>query len=178
MPFLSIVTRCYKRPSFLARQADTLTYQEDPDYEQLFIEDDIGRGIGWANRQLARVNPAGEYVMVLDDDDWFIHDNAIGLMKEATAVEGPDVLIFKADHNELGILPDRFIWGKRPVSGHIGSCDFITRRDVWERNIHAFGTNSAGDYAFLFAVWQERPSVIWLDELLAGVQRISRGVPE
>ena len=178
MPFLSIITRCYKRPSMLARQIDTVVYQDDPDYEQILLTDSIGRGIGYANRLLATARPLGEYVMVLDDDDWLVHDNAIGLMKEATAVEGPALLIFRADHNGLGILPSKAVWQHRPIKGQIGSCDFITRRDTWDRHIHAFGVEEAGDYAYLFNVWQDNPSVVWLDEILAGVQRISRGASE
>jgi hypothetical protein len=156
---------------------DTLIFQTDPDYEQILIEDKEGLGVGHANRQLATARPTGEYVMVLDDDDWLLHDDAIGLMKNAT-VEGPSLLIFKADHNGLGILPSPAVWQRRPMQGHIGSCDFITRQDVWSRHINAFGVNACGDYAFLFSIWQDNPSVVWLDEILAGVQRISRGAPE
>ena len=186
MTFLTVVTRCYKRPDMLVENMTSLEGQTDPDYEQLFIVDFEGRGIGWANRALGTVEPAGEYVMVLDDDDMLTNDRAIELMKAATpkiqrygrpTIERPDMLIFKASHDGLGILPSPAIWGKRPLKGHIGSCDFISRRDVWERHIHRFGVDEGGDYAYLHAVWMDRPKVVWLDEVLAGVQRISHGEP-
>ncbi len=175
-PFLTVVTRCFKRPEMLAENVASLEGQTDPDYEQLFIVDEIGQGVGWANQQLATARPAGRYVLVLDDDDMLTNDRAITLMKEA-AKNGPHLIIFKAVHNGLGILPSRAIWGKRPLFGHIGSCDFVTRLDIWERHIHAFGVDEGGDYAFLKAIWQDGPTVVWLDEILAGVQRISRGQP-
>jgi hypothetical protein len=114
--------------------------------------------------------------MVLDDDDMLIDDCAIEEMKAAT-LDAPALLIFKADHKELGILPSKAIWQKRPLRGQIGSCDFITRRDVWEKHIGAFGIFTCGDYNFLKAIWQDGPDVVWLDEVLAGVQQISRGKP-
>ena len=179
MPFLSVVTRCYKRPEMLANNTASLARQTDRDFEQIFLIDDEGMGIGDANRVLMVAEPTGDYVMVLDDDDWMINDRAVELLREAT-IESPDMVIFKADHKGLGILPSKAIWEKRPLKGHIGSCDFITRRDVWEKYIHRFGVDEGGDYAFLHAVWMDSPVVIWLDELLAGIQRPERsnGAPE
>jgi glycosyltransferase involved in cell wall biosynthesis len=160
----------------LAKNIASLEAQTDPDYEQLFIVDDEGQGIGWANRSLIMVEPVGDYVMVLDDDDMLENPQAIELMKEAT-IDRPAMLIFKAKHDGLGILPSPAIWGKRPLKGHIGSCDFISRRDVWEKHINRFGVDEGGDYAYLHAVWMDRPEVVWLDEVLASVQRISHGAP-
>lgn len=177
MPFLSVVTRCYKRPNMLLKNQMSLLMQTDQDYEQWFIDDHEGRGVGWANRSLADAVVYGDYVMVLDDDDILIDERAIDKMKVAT-LDAPAILIFKADHKELGILPSPVVWRKRPVRGRIGSISFISRRDIWERHIDAFGVDEGGDYAYLHAVWRDKPSVVWLDEVLAGVQRISRGQPE
>ncbi len=176
-PFLSVVTRCYKRPVMLANNVASLRGQTDQDYEQLLIVDEVGRGVGWANQALATAEPAGDYVMALDDDDKLADYRAIELLKVATEGE-PELVIFKADHARLGILPRAVVWGKRPIRGSIGGCDFISRRDVWEKHIAAFGTMACGDYRYLRSVWQDDPKVFWLDKLLASVQRISRGQPE
>ena len=177
MTFLSVVTRCYKRPTMLHRNIESLYMQTDKDFEQLFIDDTEGRGIGWANAQLATVKPSGEYVMVLDDDDMLTDARAIEKMKAAT-IRAPSLVIFKADHAELGILPSKAVWNHRPMLGQIGSISFISRRDVWKRHIGAFDIFACGDYAYLQSVWRDKPSVVWLDEKLAAVQRISRGKPE
>ena len=176
MPFLSVITRCYKRPLMLAANKHSLAAQNDPDYEQLFIVDDVGRGVGWANRALRTAEPTGDYVMVLDDDDLLSDHNAIVEMKEAAA-ERPDLVIFKCHHGPLGVLPDSLVWERRPLKGHIGSCSFISRLDIWQDNIHRFGVDEGGDYAYLHALWAIRPRVVWLDRQLAAVQRISKGQP-
>lgn len=178
--FLSIITRCHpKRPTMLAFNQLSLDYQTDHDFEQLLIKDDSqdGRGVGWANGQLQHAEPAGEYVLILDDDDRFIDNAAVEKLKAAT-IDRPDIVIFKADHAKLGILPSPAMWGKRPVGGHIGSCDFITRVDVWREHIAAFDMPECGDYAFLKALWSNDIHVVWLDEKLAEVQRISKGAAE
>jgi hypothetical protein len=156
---------------------NSLASQTSRDYEQKFIIDRHGRGVGHANRALANAPITGQYVMVLDDDDKLTDDRAIEWLKEATA-ERPDLVIFRVDHGDkLGVLPDDLIWGRRPLKGHIGSCSFISRRDVWEKHIHRFGVDECGDYAYLRSVWFDQPDVVWLDKILASVQRISKGQP-
>lgn len=177
MPFLSVITRCYKRPEMLRNNTASLDAQTDQDFQQIFLYDHIGRGVGWANKSLESAQPAGDYVMVLDDDDMLINAHAIELLKAAARHE-PALVIFKAHHGRLGVLPRPTVWGKRPIRGSIGSCDFISRRDVWSKHIAAFGAERCGDYYYLKSVWQDKPEVVWLNEQLASVQRISQGQPE
>ena len=188
MPFLSIVTRCYRRPAALARNVASVQAQVDPDLEHLFIVDDVGRGVQWANAQFAvhagRVH--GEYVLMLDDDDALATSMAIVLLKQSLGPARPDLVVFRADHGPLGILPGGSVWGQRPARGQIGGIDFITRADVWRKHIKAFarpadpdGPTPCGDYSFLEAVWKRRGlRVAWLDRLLTRVQGIGRGEPE
>jgi len=178
MTFLSIVTRCHpNRPGFLAENEASVAAQTCNDYEHIFIVDDEGRGVAWANWALQLAQPAGDYVLVLDDDDKLTDPEAIAKLKEATA-DNPDLVIFKADHDGLGILPSPLIWGRAILRGHIGSCDFITSREQWYQHIHHFAQPECGDFSFLNALWFNRPEVVWLDEQLAAVQRISKGAPE
>jgi|SRR5690606_39651771 len=157
----------------------SLAAQTCANYEQVFITDPAGQGLHAANKSLALAQPAGEYVMILDDDDELIDPDALAILARAIEdMDEPDLLFFRADHAANGVLPDSRVWGKRPRLGHVGSCDFITRRAVWERHIAAFGQPRAGDYAYLMAVWGENPAVAWLDVKLAAVQRISNGRPE
>ena len=79
----------------------------------------------------------------------------------------------------MGILPSPIVWShQRPLKGHIGSISFISRQDIWKQYIETFGINEGGDYSYLANVWTAKPDVVWLDELLTGVQRISKGRPE
>lgn len=51
MSFLTVITRTYKRPGLLARNQASLAAQTDPDFEQILLVDDAGRGVAWANAQ-------------------------------------------------------------------------------------------------------------------------------
>jgi len=178
MAFLSVVTRCHpKRPGMMAKNVESLEMQTDQDFEHILIEDDEGRGVGWANAALQWAMPEGEYVLILDDDDMLSTEQAIALLKQA-AKDKPGVVVFRAQHDWFGLLPDATVWEKEPKLGHIGSCDFITRQDIWADHIHAFAQERCGDYYFLDSIWQDGPEVVWLDEQLAAVQRISGGAPE
>lgn len=184
-PFLTVVTRCYKRPMMLARNQLSLQRQSLPDYHQVFIEDDVGRGMLWANTQLALTTDEiqGEYVLILDDDDRLEHIHAISNLKAIihSTVSGdpPEVVVFKVNHGDrLGILPSDAVWEKTPIKGHIGSCSFIMEAGLWCDNIHHFAIEEGGDYAFLEAVWGLSPDVYWFPQVLARVQRVSRGKPE
>jgi glycosyltransferase involved in cell wall biosynthesis len=161
----------------LQKNIDSLAAQTCQDFEHILIRDDEGRGVAWANGQLQHADLNGQYVLVLDDDDKLADPTAVEKLKEATA-DNPGLVIFKADHAGLGILPSPKAWKNQPVGGHIGSCDFITRSDLWREHIEAFDMPEAGDFYFLRSMWLDEPDVVWLDEQLAAVQRISRGRAE
>lgn len=179
MTFLSVVTRCYKRPNMLGTSLNSLQMQTDQDYEQISIVDNVGRGVPWANRALQAAGPTGDYVLILDDDDMLTEATAIEELRQATERE-PDLVIFKCDHGPLGVLPDDVAWKRRPLKGHIGSCSFISKRQTWRNHIHSFAVDEGGDYAYLKAVYFDwpRPEVVWLDRQLTAVQRISKGAAE
>src|SRR4030067_3647749 len=70
--FLTIVTRTFRRPVGLARCIDSVARQSDPDVEHIILHDSIGRGVGWSYENLRSAQPGGEYVFILDDDDYLI----------------------------------------------------------------------------------------------------------
>lgn len=184
-PFLSIVTRCYKRPKMLAKNRVSAGAQIEGDFEQVFIVDDIGKGLHWANRTLHvnRARAMGEYVLILDDDDMFVDRNAIRYLKAITEKHDPDVIIFKMDQI-LRNLPD-MEWGKKIVRAHIGSCCFVVKRKLWYDNIYVFGDPPgglddwvAGDCWFIDCLMKTGCSVYWFDKVLTRTQRVSKGNPE
>jgi glycosyltransferase involved in cell wall biosynthesis len=180
-PFLSIVTRHMpSRPGLFAECCRSLRDQADQDFEHVVLVDHVGRGVQWANGQFARHRYAvnGDYVLILDDDDALTTPHAVEALRAGVADSQADLIVFRADHANLGILPDAAVWSEKPLYGHIGSCDFITRREVWQRHVDAFAKPVGGDYSFLSELWRCGYHVHWLDCLLARVQRISRGAPE
>jgi glycosyltransferase involved in cell wall biosynthesis len=179
-PFLSIITRCYKRPESLAHNIASLQQQTLQDFKQVYLVDDIGRGMEWANGQFYRHRDKakGKYVLMLDDDDMLSEPRAIEKLLAATQ-DSPEVVFFRFDCGKvLGILPDDENWRQAPAWGRIGTPCFITRLDVWQNYIWTFTVPEGGDFHFISAVWPHLTHVIWLDEVLGRVQRKSYGFPE
>lgn len=180
MAFLSVVTRCYKRPKMLANNVASVRSQTDPDYQQVFIVDDMGRGVGWANRQLVeRAHEAtGQYVMVLDDDDMLSDETLIETLKGIVEKNRPELIMAKMDHGELGILPNDDHWLKRPEHGQIGMSAWVASNELYRGAVQNIGPKRAGDVAFYQALYDRAASIYWLDQVISQVQRISWGKPE
>ena len=180
MTFLTVVTRCYKRPEMLAINRQSLADQTSQDFEQIFIVDAVGYGVSWANKQFYRHRdePTGDYILMLDDDDMLTNNDAIKLLKAATA-DKPDLVMCKFDCGPWGILPTSSVWlNKWPKLTKVCTPCFITRRDIWYDNIEYFGKPHAGDYNFLAEIWSGLGSIEWLDIVIGKVQRVSQGAPE
>jgi len=178
MPVLEIITRCNGRPKLLAANQASLAALEHDDWTQTLLIDDVGRGLGWANRNMARYAPhlIGDYIWILDDDDLCVHPPLVGELKAIVQRQQPDVIMLRMDHGPLGVLPDDPRWGHAPVVGRIGVSAFVVARAVWQAHAAAFlpGTQPS-DFQFIRALWDSRPRVVWHDVVASRVQRISRG---
>jgi hypothetical protein len=179
MTFLEVVTRCYKRPQMLATNQASLEAQTCDDWRQTLIMDDVGRGMGWAQEQLAKVDVSGRYIWILDDDDECIRPALVEELRVIAAEHNPGVIMLRMDHGKMGVKPDNGYWGKPPEGGHIGVSAYVTRRDVWQQHAGAFlSAHYASDFDFISAVFASRPAVYWHDVVASRVQRISHGAPE
>lgn len=164
----------------LARNQASLANQTDPDYEQVLIVDDVGRGVGWANKQLAEsaswIN--GKYVYVLDDDDEIVDDTLIASIKQIVNETGADLIIHKMEQGPLGILPDEAFWQKRPVLGHFGMSAAVMQAVLFKRAITRIQERPAGDIYYYQALYDHAKRIEWVDKVISRVQRISWGEPE
>ena len=182
MPFLEVVTRTYRRPAGLARNQASLAAQTDPDYVQTLLVDDEGIGVEAANARLADVEPVGEYVWVLDDDDYCVRPDLVERLKSIVGamLTAPAAVVVRMDHGPLGVLPnvDRW-WGMVPPEGGIGCSALVTRADVWRQYREWWRTGRyAADYDFTAAVLRHETHVIWVDLVASAVSRRSVGRPE
>ena len=184
-PFLSIITRTYKRPVALARCKALLQAQVDHDFEHIVAEDKIGLGVIEAYRLFLDVQPAGEFVAILDDDNFVASPYFVSDLRAAARAYDPDVIVFKENNAQLGILPDRFVWQQQPRTGHISGSDVAVRRRVWEACIGAIMTDGQGggpvyegDYHYLVAVWAHTSKIHWMDKVQIIVPHIGRGDTE
>ncbi len=180
-PFLSIVTRCFRRPNLLARNVASVLNQTDQDLEHIFIVDEIGIGKEGANKSLALnkhlVN--GQFVLILDDDDILVYDDYVHILKTLVRQYDPDVVITKMRWLSYGVVkPERRWWQRTPVDGHIGSPCFAVRREVWLKHIHTFGTPRGGDFYFIRTLWDEGYKFHWWNQVTVKILQIGDGVPE
>lgn len=183
MPFLEVLTRHYKRPSMLGVNRASLQAQDCDDWVQTILVDDVGRGVAWANGNLANYAPeiVGEYVWILDDDDECIRPTLVSELKSLAGEWTPDVIMIRMDHGVgMGVLPDTKHWGKRPECGYIGVSAFVVRREVWQRHAAALASGRyEADYDFITSIFDEEGLLkIWHDVVASRVQRISRGAAE
>ncbi len=180
-PFLEIITRTCHRPRLLARNQASLATQSDPDFLQALIIDDVGRGVNWANANLAEQAGKlwGEYIWILDDDDLCTRQSLVRELKAISRQHQPDVIMMRMDHGERGILPDDSVWGKPPQHGRIGVSAYVVRREIWQQHASAWRSGVYhSDFDFIAAIFAAKPSVYWHNVIASQVQQIGRGQSE
>ena len=182
MAFLEILTRTYRRPRMLAKNKASLYRQTCADWQQTIIVDEVGRGIPWAQANLATVAPrlVGDYIWILDDDDECTRPSLVEELK-VISENDPDVIMLRMDHGPLGVLPDDNRWNRRPAYGHIGVSGYVVKRQVWQAHANAWlGGCYHSDFDFINSIFTVSPDVevFWHDVIASRVQRISEGVPE
>ena len=179
MPFLEVLTRCYRRPKMLEVCQQSLARQTCRDFQHTFLVDDIGRGIAWSYENLAAYAPklVGEWIWLLDDDDMCISDTLVADLKAIAVEHNPEVIMLRMNHGERGILPGKN-WQKPPVQGDIGCSAFVVKRKVWQRHSGHLRAHYAGDYDFISSIFARDYEIYWHDCVASKVQRISLGAPE
>ena len=154
--------------------------QSDPDYEHLIIRDQIGRGVPWANKQLADrqwddIN--GKYVYILDDDNKMYHD-AIEAIKAAAGEDCQhDMIIFRINRSKSRQrdFPENEYWRRTPEIKHIDIGNVVLRRGLFIDAVKHFSEIYEGDFDFIMAAYWMAASVIWDDYKIMRLQRISAG---
>ena len=177
-PFLTIVTRSYRRPQELVQNCASVDAQTDQDIQHLILVDPVGRGMWNANRSLywSGAYIEGGWGYILDDDNYLIEKDFVRELKKIVGVHNPHVIMVKSKMAETKqqILPGR--WGKgRPALCQIDSLNFVVRIDIWKEYIVHFGVEGAGDYHFISRVWKKRGLLVhWWDKVVAHAPRVGR----
>jgi hypothetical protein len=190
MAFLQVLTRCYRRPRMLwsnIKSLEALTRsaqggpQTDSDWQQTFLIDGEGRGVGAAQAALANFAPyvTGEYIWLLDDDDKCIRPSLVEEVKAIVSEHWPGVVMVRMDHGNGRILPDKFHWQGPPRLSYIGCSAYIVKRQLWQRFAPVFaGAEYTSDFSFIEAVYGSDPDIYWHDVVASAVQKVSLGLPE
>lgn len=186
-PFLSIITRVYKRPVGLSQNLASIHRLKDKDIEQIFIHDNVGVGMFEANKSFGnnevRSLIDGEYVYLLDDDDFIVNPGMIGELKKIAKEHTPDVIFFRMII-KLGQIPgdlyptNDLCWGVKPVIARIGGSCFVVKKEIYLKHIHEFAKPRCGDFYFINAVFESGAKCYWHDKVQAETGKVSRGKPE
>lgn len=180
MPLLTVLTRTFLgRPFGLARCEASVKSQTVPDnIQHLLVVDQERRGIEWTYEHMHLSVPSikGDYVMLLDDDDYLVEPRLVELLAEKV-VGNPAVVMVKMDMGDGRVLPG-LTWRAAPELGDVPCSSFIVRRDVFEQHSHDFGHDYGGDANFIKSVWNARHSFVWWDKVVSRVGQVSRGAPE
>jgi hypothetical protein len=129
---------------------------------------------------MARYAPrlAGDYIWILDDDDYCILPTFVAGLKEIAVLNAPDVIFVRMDHGGGRILPSA-LWGKRPQVSEIGVSAFVVRREVWQAHAGAMIPGEyTSDFNFIRSIWLAFPQTYWWDVVASKCQRQSVGLAE
>jgi len=181
-PFLSIVTRKYKRPIGLSKNMQSVDSLKSNKWEQIIINDNVGKGVLEANKSFEKVKDLikGKYVFLLDDDDFIVNENMITDLEQIAQLHKPDVICFKMlikNHNNCD-YPLSDVWEKEPKAGSIGGSCFVVSKEVYNKFIHHFGVYPMGDFNFINEVFKYDINVYWHDKRMAETGKVSRGATE
>lgn len=130
-PKFSIIVPAHNSAAFIRKCLESVTMQHFKDYELIVVCDnceddtwkiaaeyaDIVTSKNYGNDGLARqagINQAhGEWVLFLDDDDWWLHEHVLDLINESLA-DNIDILCFGFIFKDKGYArPIRFQSGAR-----------------------------------------------------------------
>lgn len=184
-PFVTFFTRTFGgRPTMMARCVQSIEEQDDPRWEHVILMDEKRRGIKYADgqfeRNLHRIN--GAYVFVVDDDNALATPHFVSWLWDVVQREGePDVVMFRCNYDDLGVLPQPGDWGQYPQHGRISPFNCIVKSGLFRQAVHVWteGEPYKADYDFLKALFDRTDRIYWFDsEPLALVQRRSCGQPE
>lgn len=178
---LSIVTRTFNgRPLGMRRLRDSLASQTSQDFEHVLLVDSERRGVEWTHENLWRVLPDihGDYVMLLDDDDFLIDSDFVRLLADQVTGK-PDVIMVRMDMSNGWILPSSLEWGQRPIFTRVAISCHISRADVFAEHVGDFKPYyHGGDYEYIEKVWDCGHTFKWWDRVVSKVGRVSHGEPE
>lgn len=181
MTLLSIITRTFNgRPVGLRRNLASVDGQSDRHEIQHFLALDLGRhGVGWSFKNLATVVPqlVGDYVMLLDDDDYLIDNHFVRDLRQIVA-DQPDVVIVQMDMSNGRVLPLAERWEQRPTHSFIACSCYLVRRDVFNEHVGDFADAYDGDFTFINAVIEHGHQLKWWKRIVSKVGQVSNGSAE
>jgi hypothetical protein len=120
------------------------------------------------------VKPRGEYVLVLDDDDFLSAPDVLAQLYAALAHTRPCFAVVKVAHGELGEMPQVWGAGQRPQIGQITVSNVVVEHVQWHLHRTQFTPEYAGDYRFIQSLFESHAPQ-WIDVNLVTVEKHRMG---
>ena len=123
----------------------------------------------------------GRYVYILDDDCILTDPEFIASVRDVAEAEAPGVIMVKSKRppgppSRRPLVPLKEVWRGKLRHGSTNCLCYVIRADLWKEHIHMFGAKPwGGDWWFLEAVLETRPTVYWLDQIVADCRQLGRG---
>lgn len=179
-PFITVITRCYKRPGYLYLNKASINNQTYKNYNHYLLIDNIGQGIEAANSFFENADlTLGKYVFILDDDNALLYPNFFEDLYNIHNKENPDVIFFKK--KQVIEYPTYKSWNKMPVIDHIDTSCFIVKQHLYKNHIHKFSAPKKGDFYFIDSIFNsiiDKNKIYWFDKVTNIAFRISGGKSE
>lgn len=112
MPFFSVIVPEHNSANFMRKGLDSIKEQTFKDYELIIVCDacndntveiaqeytdkvfEINERTAGAARNLGLDNATGEWILFMDDDDWWLHDYAFEMIANKLKTTNTDILAF------------------------------------------------------------------------------------
>lgn len=192
-PKINILTRTSNRPNFFSSCKKSIDHQTYKNIRHIISIDDndseyyvknldyikvqkrkptskLLPGVGYAPHNLYHNDLNNQvkegWIMYLDDDDFFLRDDAVEIITKN--LNNEDSLVFWRVDFKVKLIPEDEYWEKEPQYRHVCMPGFMFHSKYKEQAI--FDDLSWSDYKVVSDLYKIIPHKIWINEILTGVQ--------
>ena len=180
-PFFSVIVPAHNSAEYIRKGLHSIRQQSFRDYELIVVcdacTDNTAKiALGFADNVIktdygmdglarnAGIEVAnGEWVLFMDDDDWFLHPYVFQILHEEAVMTDADMIVFN------------FIWAKhRPDGGDqyyrngVGRANIAVWSKCWRRSFIGDtrfpGIQFTSDVLFMDNILEKKPQAVWLDQ--------------
>lgn len=170
---LEVLTRHLPaRATLLARQQASLATLVGA-WRQTILVDPIGLGIGASHLRLRTVEPSGDWVWMLDDDDEAADPHLIQRLDRRAELH-----VFRMAY-DWGVLPEDEAFEQHFIhEQHIGAPCVVVSRGLWMRARKGWTDRYEGDYDFIRTAVGLAEGIRWHDVVVAKIDQARHGAVE
>ena len=180
-PFFSVIVPAHNSAEYIRKGLHSIRQQSFRDYELIVVcdactDNTAQIALGFADNVIktdygmdglarnAGIEVAnGEWVLFMDDDDWFLHPYVFQILHEEAVMTDADMIVFN------------FIWAKhRPDGGDqyyrngVGRANIAVWSKCWRRSFIGDtrfpDIQFTSDVLFMDDILEKKPQAVWIDQ--------------